>query len=126
MPPIVWGEATYLQRLNQSGTSVLYKLDPPLDVGNSWSSGFVGERYVDYIVVTLGHPSAGRRSNALIFSTVAMSNNVRMVALDALYSCIASSHPEVLFYLGYRLVEHVPKIEAEVVGNPIRIVRLED
>jgi len=125
MPPLVWREATFLQSLNASGAAALYKLDPPLEVGNDWSSGFVGEKYVDYIVIVSGSLTAGRISNTLVFSTIAMSNNVRMVALDAMCSSRQEDQALVLKELGYTLVE-TPKIEAEVVGNPMRIVRLED
>ena len=116
-------EAVFIQTVGYNGAK-LYRLNPPFECRNDWSSGFVGERLLEYVV--LAPFSNIRVSNTLIFSTMAMGDGVRMVALDAMCGSIYKDHERALAEIGYTLVE-TPKIEREIVAtNPLRIVRLED
>ena len=116
-------EAIHIQWVGSNG--ILYRLIPPMEIRNDWSSGFVGEKFVEYVVLVRVLPEHGRTSHTLVFNTIAMGDSVRIVALDAMCSSRQEDQALVLKELGYTLVE-TPKIEAEVVGNPMRIVRLED
>ena len=117
-------EAVFIQMLKKNDNTSLYKLNPPIENNGHWMSGFVGEESIEYIVISPCH-SPGRMAQSLVHSTISTSNGVIVVQLDAIGSYMSYDHEAILRGMGYTLVD-APKIEQEIVGNPMRVLRLED